>query len=121
MREGNLAVLQHAMDGRSLRLFVADGSEPNSDTRIQRYVGEFVVDEDRPYVTAEAPDSGGNTRSVFVYRLLAVGPVIRREEDASDAGDVKQEALTELVSVKAVVNAEGSAEPVPVEALGTGR
>jgi hypothetical protein len=28
MRDGNLAVLRHSKDGRSLRLFVADGSEP---------------------------------------------------------------------------------------------
>jgi hypothetical protein len=41
--------------------------------------------------------------------------------DASDTGDVKREAETESVSVTAVVNAEGSAEPVPVEAMGTSR
>jgi hypothetical protein len=45
MRDGNLAILRHANDGRSLRLFVADGNEPNSDTRLQRYVGEFKVDK----------------------------------------------------------------------------
>jgi hypothetical protein len=121
MRDGNLAVLQHAKDGRSLRLFVADGSEPNSDAKIQRYVGEFMVDEDLTYVTAESPDSGGNTRSVFVYRLRPVGPVLRRGEDASDSGDVKHEAETESVLVTAVVDAAGSAEPVPVEAVGTSR
>jgi transposase len=41
MLRGNRAIAEHQADGTALRLFVAVGSRPGSDTRIHRYVGEF--------------------------------------------------------------------------------
>ncbi|WP_161885314.1 hypothetical protein [Marisediminicola antarctica] len=85
MREGNKAILDHSADGRALRLFVAEGFEPKSKTARQRYLGEFKVDELRPFDVEEALDSNGELRSVFVFRLRPVGDVLARSrEDSQD-------------------------------------
>ena len=85
MREGNKAILEHSAEGRALRLFVAEGLEPKSRTARQRYLGEFKVDELRPFDVEEALDSNGELRSVFVFRLRPVGAVLARSrEDSQD-------------------------------------
>jgi hypothetical protein len=118
LRAGNAAIFNHASDGRTLRLFVADGTEPGSDARIQRYLGEFTLDREAPYVTAEAPDEDGNARTVLVFRLLPVGSVLRRAEDASATGGAPTEATARAVPVAEAQTPPGSAEAVPIEALG---
>lgn len=95
--DGNLAVQRHAEQARALRVFVADGSEPGGNTKIQRYLGQFRLDVDRPTATAEAPDTDGNLRSVIVFRLVPVGPVLRRSEDDSAVGDVSTEPRLDRV------------------------
>jgi len=119
MRGRNAAILNHDADGRKLRLFVADGTEPGTDTRIQRYLGEFQVSPDEPFVTAEAPDVDGNQRTVIVFRLTPKGDFLQRDEDASPSGDVSPTPSAEAVSVEAAETPAGSADPVPVEALGS--
>lgn len=119
LKSGNAAILHHEAEGRALRLFVADGTEPGSATRIQRYVGRFRVDADEPYLIAEAPDAEGNARTVLVFRLLPVGDVLRRDEDYSAAGGAPVRPDAEPVPVRSAATAEGSAEAVPVEALVT--
>ena len=119
MREGNAAILRHQQDGRALRLFVADGTQPDSTAKVQVYLGEFRIDSKRPYLTAEAPDVDGNIRTVFVFRLRPVGKVLRREQDVSDAGDAPAEAAAEPVPVEAAETLAGDAEAVPLEALST--
>lgn len=85
MREGNLAIYNHVEDGKALRLFVAEGFEPKSRTARQRYIGEFVVDGERPFDVEEAVDSSGELRTVFVFRLRPVGTVFARSrEDSTD-------------------------------------
>jgi hypothetical protein len=119
MQAGNAAILNHAVDGRALRLFVADGTEPGSDAKVQRYVGEFEASVDTPYVTAEAPDEDGNPRTVIVFRLVPVGQVLMRKEDASTSGDAAVNSAVEPVPVDAATTPPGSAEAVPVETTGT--
>lgn len=98
MWKGNRAVADHVIDGKALRLFVADGKETGSDTMRQVYLGEFEVDQDLPYVRAEAPDADGALRSVVVFRLRPVGAVLRREADRSGAQDVPPSASTGTAS-----------------------
>lgn len=117
MRAGNAAMFNHHQDGRALRLFVADGTEPGSDARIQRYVGEFRLDDTLPVVTAEAPDSNGDARTVLVFRLRPVGEVLVRRDDASPSGDAPTTGEADRVPLDAAAAAPGSAEPVPLEAL----
>jgi hypothetical protein len=63
MKSGNAAVLRHRQDGRALRLFNGSGGDVE-------YVDEFVIDEDHPYYTTDAPETGGGpVRSVIVFRL----------------------------------------------------
>ncbi|MEV2241731.1 hypothetical protein [Micromonospora sp. NPDC049891] len=119
MREGNGAILRHQQDGRALRLFVADGIQPDSTAKVQLYLGEFRIDPDEPYLTAEAPDADGYARTVFVFRLRPVGKVLRRDQDASEASDASNKATAEPVPVEAAVTPTGSAEAVPLEALVT--
>lgn len=66
LTDGNKAIANHKADGRSLRLFVADGVIEGSRAKNQRYVGEFEIDEELPYYMAEAPDKANlETRSVL--------------------------------------------------------
>ncbi|GLW25318.1 hypothetical protein Mame01_53600 [Microbispora amethystogenes] len=70
MTQGNLAILNHRHDGRALRLFraVPQGVQ---------YMGCFEVDEDQPYYATDAPETNdGPIRSVFMFRLRPVGPVL---------------------------------------------
>ncbi|XRQ09238.1 restriction endonuclease [Actinomadura welshii] len=71
MVQGNLAILNHRVDGRALRLFraVPAGME---------YLGEFEVDPDQPYYLTDAPETGdGPIRSVIMFRLRPAGEVKR--------------------------------------------
>jgi hypothetical protein len=70
---GNLAVLEHREGNRALRLFTVAGVVPGSKTKLQRYVGEFRVDERSPYRREFSADTTGAVRSVVVFRLLPVG------------------------------------------------
>ena len=64
MASGNQAILGHASDGRSLRLF-------KGVRGVVRYEGEFVLDEEEAWYFAHAPDRNGNLRKVVVFRLRA--------------------------------------------------
>jgi hypothetical protein len=70
MKSGNAAILDHAGAGRALRLFLG------ARGRVV-YEGEFVLDEDRPWYTIDAPETrNGPVRSVIVFRMrpLNTGP-----------------------------------------------
>jgi 5-methylcytosine-specific restriction protein A len=84
LREGNRAVAQHVEQGRALRVFVADGLIGQTQAKNQRYVGEFRVDPNMPFVRSEAADVDGVDRVVLVFRLLPVGDVWRRDGDESE-------------------------------------
>jgi 5-methylcytosine-specific restriction protein A len=119
LRAGNAAIVDHHRDGRTIRMFVADGTEPGSSAKIQRYIGEFEISTDPPYVTAEAPDEDGNPRTVLVFRLIPVDNVLRRPEDASASGDAASSPHAVPAAVDAAVPAPGSCDAVPIEAAAT--
>jgi Mrr N-terminal domain len=119
MVNGNLALLHHASDGRALRLFVADGAEQGSSTKIQRYVGQFILDDETPFVRAEALDSAKLLRTVFVFRLRPHGEILFRETDRSRTGDARLAVEAELQLI-AGVPSEAVAASVPVEQAMTG-
>jgi hypothetical protein len=74
-REGNKAIRDHVADGRSLRLFRANGTQVT-------YLGLFTPDPERPYYLTDAPQSGGEgLRTVIVFRLRPVGDFLRRESE----------------------------------------
>jgi predicted RNA-binding protein with PUA-like domain len=66
LTSGNRAVLDHATDGRALRVF-------QGASGVVRYVGEFVLDEQEPYDWAQAPSTGGGPlRRVVRFHLRPV-------------------------------------------------
>ena len=67
-----------------------DFSSQRKLNRRQTYIGEFELDEDDPYFTAESNDQDGELRNVFVYRLKPVGSVYFREEDLCNS-DISRE------------------------------
>jgi 5-methylcytosine-specific restriction protein A len=109
MTHGNRAILEHRKHGRSLRLFIADGEIPGTAQRNQRYVGEFAVDPQNPYSLVDALDEEQEERTVFVFRLLPVGAVLRRQVDQSTYADIQAGAKASLVGVE-----ENQADIFPV-------
>jgi hypothetical protein len=92
LRAGNRAVQDHALKGRALRLFVANGFEPGSRTVRQRYVGQFEVDPELPFEIEQAPDENDDPRSVLVFRLLPIGilPVSERDQSTTPLAGVDE-------------------------------
>ncbi|GAB3839757.1 restriction endonuclease [Kribbella italica] len=117
LRAGNRSVERHLSDGKALRVFVADGKVPGKNEKVQRYLGEFVVDTVLPYVRAEAPDVDKVLRSVIVFRLRPVGQVLRRPEDRSKFPDVVNRPET-AVQLPAVVTPDLLVDGVPLEVVG---
>ncbi|GGZ96610.1 hypothetical protein GCM10010329_17280 [Streptomyces spiroverticillatus] len=77
----NGSVLNHADDGRTLRVFVAVGKAEGSGAKRHRYVGEFRLDEDEPFVMRRVLDQKKDMRWVYVFRLR---PVVEVEQAAAD-------------------------------------
>ncbi|HXM87137.1 MAG TPA: hypothetical protein VN889_05850, partial [Solirubrobacteraceae bacterium] len=100
MNHGNRAILEHRDRGRSLRLFVADGWVEGTTQRNQRYIGEFEIDRANPYSLHEAPDTNGENRTVFVFRLRPVSEALRRDSDESAVSDAEPEGFAALVAVE---------------------
>jgi hypothetical protein len=66
MKAGNRVTRDHLEEGRALRLFEIDGTDVI-------YMGEFAVPDDSHILVDEAPDSNGDQRKVFVFRLVPIG------------------------------------------------
>ncbi|MEV8628612.1 hypothetical protein [Streptomyces sp. NPDC051079] len=71
----NGSVLRHAEDGRVLHVFVAVGYVEGTGTRTHRYVGEFALDENEPFVERQAFDTEKKMRWVYVFRLRPVAEI----------------------------------------------
>jgi hypothetical protein len=102
----NAAVLYHADEGRSLRVFMAAGRDPRSRSaaKRQRYIGEFALDTEQPYTVREANDEAGERRLIIVFRLRPTGAYERINEDAvarateTDAHRVTPAVLTRTMT-----------------------
>ena len=103
---GNRAVLHHIDDDRSLRVFKADGKVPNSGTKRQRYIGEFQLDPERPYVTRQAPNKVGVLREVIVFRLQSIDSLQPNERD-----EIPLSEKTEAIVVPADITTSIMVEP----------
>ncbi|MEU8989979.1 hypothetical protein AB0C98_26710 [Streptomyces sp. NPDC048558] len=77
----NGSLLRHVEDGRALHLFVAVGYVEGTGTKTHRYVGEFTVDENDPFIERQALDSDQNMRWVYVFRLRPVADIEQAPED----------------------------------------
>jgi hypothetical protein len=66
MKSGNAAILNHASEGRALRLFLGARGRVT-------YEGEFELAREQPFYTTDAPETNnGPVRSVIVFRLQPV-------------------------------------------------
>lgn len=74
----NSPVVTHAAKGRTIHAFVEAGRVLGRQTKRQRYIGEFILDPEAPYVRRAAPSRPSKrgekpvTRTVIVFRLLPV-------------------------------------------------
>jgi hypothetical protein len=63
MKSGNTSILNHAAEGRALRVFLGARGEVT-------YLDEFELDPAEPYYRTDAPETGdGPRREVIVFRL----------------------------------------------------
>ncbi|MEV6864926.1 hypothetical protein AB0M44_28450 [Streptosporangium subroseum] len=103
---GNRAILHHVDDGRLLRVFKAAGTVPGSGTKRQRYIGEFELDDEQPYVMRQAPNKEGVFRRVIVFRMCPNGPFCREKQD-----EIPPAEKTEVITVPADVTTSAMVEP----------
>lgn len=70
MTNGNRAIREHAIDGRTLRVFEAVQEPVQAGGKRHRYLGSFYVDPHEPFRREDAPDRTGEMRSLIVFKLL---------------------------------------------------
>jgi hypothetical protein len=99
MARGNLAVRNHRTTGKALRLFRAVDRERGSKKQRYKYLGEFEVDAEQPWVPGDGPDRDGSARSVIVFRLQ---PVDRPLDTTvrSPTGDVAKTSTADQVPLE---------------------
>lgn len=99
MVSGNRSILDHAEEGRSLRLFKGARGEVE-------YMGEFVLDSETPWYETDAPETGGGElRQVIVFRLRPVD---------STAPEISQSKIADVITADEV-------KEVPIEEHNTER
>jgi hypothetical protein len=98
MKSGNAAIFNHMEEGRALRVF--EGARG-----VVTYVGEFELDQERPFYRTDAPETGdGPLREVIVFQLRP-----------------KNVAPRKPTSKLAAVLAEPGSQEVPIEQQQTER
>ncbi|MFM8857409.1 MAG: hypothetical protein ACKOI2_09445 [Actinomycetota bacterium] len=110
MTDGNKAIRDHIADGRALRVFVADGTLAGKKTKLQRYLGEFALDADKPYDVKRDRDLDGNMRDVYVFNMRPVGDVIRRTQEANPFSGVNEVAPVGVHAVPTEANEKSEYE-----------
>ncbi|MYT96339.1 MULTISPECIES: hypothetical protein [unclassified Streptomyces] len=105
---GNKAILKHAEQGRTLRVFTQVGKVPGSDTKTHRYLGSFTLDSLEPYVWRRALGEDKKERNVIVFRLRAEGPVQHAAEDMIPPAE---ETTAKFVPFQAVTAAMFQSDP----------
>ncbi|MEU8680779.1 hypothetical protein [Streptomyces sp. NPDC048611] len=82
LTDRNKSVALHEEHGRTLRVFVCVGFvNGKNGTKQHRYLGEFMVDNDEPFVRRRALDENQEMRWVYVFRLRPVAEVEQVAED----------------------------------------
>lgn len=102
LAKGNLAILNHARDGRALYLFKSMGHGKG-----YRYLDEFCC---ASYQWAEGPDKLGDTRKIIVFRLVPVSMNVQ-DEVTPDADDDEQDLLNMSLSAARKIAFEASKTP----------
>lgn len=105
LKRGNYAIALHKEARKALRLFIAVGNIADSDTRIHRYVGEFEIADDPPYLTKLAPGKDDKPRNVLVFRLRPLGEIVTDVGHLSVINGTPAASMVETVSVEAVPQA----------------
>ncbi|MFF0307022.1 hypothetical protein ACFYSC_06325 [Streptosporangium sp. NPDC004379] len=106
---GNQAILRHREDGRKLHLFRAAGKVPGSGTKLQRYIGEFELDIERPYVMRQERNNDGVLRWVIVFMMRPVGKFFLDEQDNIPlARETEVRRIPASATVSVVVSPETS-------------
>jgi len=77
----NLQVLNHVRDGRRLRLFSPVSGKV-------AYLGELIIDIDKPYELADGIGRDGNPRKVIMFRLHRV--IGSREEESQSTKELQE-------------------------------
>lgn len=104
---GNKALLDAPALGRAIRLFRSEGTSTT-------YIGEFQL-PDPPYYRADALDRNREMRSVVVYRLRPLGPVLHSDADTvNDDLPTPEELPLEVVDVEQYALERPDEPPVAV-------
>jgi hypothetical protein len=92
MKAGNAAILNHAADGRALRVFEGAGG-------VVTYVDEFELDDAEPFYRRDAHETNdGPDREVIVFRLRPINiesDAVRSERAEVLAGPVRMDVQIE--------------------------
>jgi 5-methylcytosine-specific restriction protein A len=113
---GNRAILRHAEQNRTLRVFTQVGLVPDSGTKTHQYVGEFTLDTLEPYVWRRVHGNDGKDRNVIVFRLRPDGEFQRLSENLIPAAT---ETSWELVPFEIVTAATLHRAPATIGELPT--
>ncbi|MFD7729546.1 hypothetical protein ACFV6F_04045 [Kitasatospora phosalacinea] len=65
----NTALRDHALKNVPVSLFISDGLVPGSLAKLQRYVGEVMLDPIKPFEFGWNNDPKGNRRRVIIFRF----------------------------------------------------
>jgi len=101
LSKGNLAILHHAENGKSLYLFESLGKSQG-----QRYIGEYACAN---HEWRTGPDKYGNDRQIVMFNLVPVGLELDLKDFAED--DEETDTVTTLAEARklALAAAEGGA------------
>jgi len=66
LKQGNRALAEHQETNKSVRVFLGASDKVT-------YVGQFRLDQNKPFYKADAPDVNNEMREVIVFRLRPVG------------------------------------------------
>ncbi|MGW3645063.1 hypothetical protein [Streptomyces sp. NPDC000878] len=111
---GNRAILRHAEQDRTLRVFTQVGLVPNSGTKTHEYIGEFTLDALEPYVWRRVHGEDSKERNVIVFRLRPDGEFQRSSKNLIPAAT---ETTWELVPFEVVTAANLHTDPATTGAL----
>ncbi|MCL6738382.1 hypothetical protein [Streptomyces neyagawaensis] len=106
---GNRAILRHAEQNRTLRVFTQVGMVPGTGTKTHQYIGEFTLDSLEPYVWRRVHDKDNKERDVIVFRLRPDGEFERSPQNLIPAATKTTWELVPLEIVTAATLQRDSA------------